>query len=660
MTLPTLGTYPAVESAWDTLSDAAADLKTASKNVQESMADAQSSWQGFRTWYRHDDTEEAVWTGLAPLEPHAEDWAAALASAKEAVDDFVATGRPLQTEREDLDQEEPGLSSRRSAALSSDDEAEVEEVRAAILAFNERATSLTTDWANAQETFEAAIGAISIGTTEGLPIVSASRDAETLDWAAMTSELDSMFGELHPRSIWRDLRGLTEEELRDWLEANPEAARALAENELPGNPIPGSAEETMIEAMADDAQLSEDGITGIRVAWLGLEDHERERLMLLFPGVIGNLNGIPLTTRGRTNQVTVAGLREQTQERLDAHNGDRPSNGPGAASDRLEWEAEQARLGTVLVGLDQAWAAYALDPHPTDPDAAAGYTTLFVSTDGAGQIATMRGEPSTRTTNLAVLVPGTGTTMASVEGHNTSLRNIDGNDPVGTVSIYWQGTDLPQSLLRDNATAHYNEAGAPLLAAFDMATDLDFPADVRSTYVGHSAGGSMLGTAEREGLDSTNIVYVAPAGQGNNVGSPQDTTNPDAHRYWIQTNQDPISLAQGLGGGAHGRSWWEGSDIDGHMGAIRLESGFLRDGTDTIMGEGDGLTGGHSSYFDRGSDSALNLSGVIQGTEVSLYLEPVYHHGYGGSGYFEYPLATDRDRYYADGLPTTPVSDLED
>ncbi|MFC0249366.1 alpha/beta hydrolase [Citricoccus parietis] len=664
MTLPALKTYPAVESAWDTLSDAAADLKTESKNVQESMADAQASWQGFRTWYRHDGTEDAVWTGLDVLEPHAEDWASALASAKDAIDDFVATGQPLQTEREDLDQEEPGLSSRRSAALSSDDEAEVEEVRAAILTFNERATSLTTDWDNAQETFESAIGAISIGTTDGLPAVNGPRDEGTLNWAAMTSELDETFGELDPQSIWRDLRGLTEEELRDWLEANPEAARALAENELPGNPIPGSAEEIMSEAMADDAQLSEDGIAGIRGAWLGLEDHERERLMLLFPAVTGNLNGIPLATRGRTNRVTVAGLREQTAEKLAEHRKNRPQHAPGNAYERGQWEDEEARLETVLQGLTQAWDAYGRDEFPEpDPTAASnpdsyvlpGYSTVYVSTEGLGQIATMRGEPSSDTERAVTFVPGTNSTIASVDRYNSALDAMDGDDSEGTVSIYWQGSDLPQDLIRDNATPHFNEQGAPRLAAFDHAADLEMSTqrtrDVDTTYVGHSAGGSLLGTAEREGLDSTNIVYVAPAGTGHEVSSPDDTENEYAHRYLIQTNDDPIAAAQLLGGGAHGGSFWEGSNPVQQMGAVQLESGFLGNGS-TVMR-------GHTDYFKHGSTSAENIAGVVYGGEVAPYLEPEIHTTFGSPyPYVEYPLETDTDHYRENGIPTVPVQDL--
>lgn len=663
MTLPALKTYPTVNADWDVLSDSAADLKTESKNAKESMADAQASWQGFRTWYRHDSTEDAVWTALEPLDPHAEDWASSLSSAKDAVDDFVTTGKPLQTERESLDRAEPGLASRRDSALSSDDEAMVEEVRQAIIAFNERATTLKTDWDNAQDTFVSAIEAISIGTTDGLPIVTADRVPEwagdttkILDWAGFTSTLDEQFGEIDPKTIWRDLRGLTEDELRDWLTANPEAARALAENELPDHPVPGSAEDIIAEAKAGDAQLDEEGIAGIREAWLGLEDHERERLMLLFPSVIGNLNGVPLATRGQTNQVTVAGLREQTAERLAEHRDNRPQHAPGNAYERGQWEDEEKRLETLLDGLGQAWHAYG-EPHfPRDKAETPGYSTVFVSTDGLGQIATMRGEPSADTQRAVTFVPGTNTTIASVDHYNDALNAMDGDDADGTVSIYWQGTHLPQDLVRDNATPHYNEEGAPLLAAFDHAADLEMASDrhrdVPTTYVGHSAGGSLVGTAEREGLDSTNIVYVAPAGNGHEVSSPEDTENEYAYRYLIQTNDDPISWAQALGGGAQSGSFWEGSNPVRQMGAVRLESGLKDDGS---------IMEGHTDYFERDSTSARNIEGVVYGEDVSPYLEPEIH-TYPGSyqPVITYPLEQDLEHYQQHGIPQVPVGSLHD
>jgi hypothetical protein len=662
VSLPALGAVPDIQADWSTLADSAADLKAESTNARDALLDAKSSWTGLRTGYRHDGTSERVWAGLDPLEQPAEDWAAALASAKDAIHDFVTTGEPLQRRREALEDDRAVLAGDRSSALTSGDEAEIARVRARILAFNEDVAQLERDWDSVQDTLASALGAVSRGTTEGLAVVDAPRHAGTqgLDWAAMTSELDTRFGELDPRTIWRDLRGLSGQDLRDWLEANPEAARALAENAFPRDPVPGSAEDRMARAM------STGDVAGIRQAWLDLEDHERERLMLLFPGVIGNLNGVPLATRARTHQVTVAGFREQTAERL-AGLGQKPSlqdyldgnTGSDAEvddavrtwqSDLKAWQDEHDRLTTVQSGLDQAWLASQREHFPADHGAAPGYATIFISTEGNGQIATMRGTPSASTQVLATFVPGTNTTIASVDGYNRDLNAMDGDEP-DTVSIYWQGTDLPQRLIRDNATAHYNEQGAPLLAVHDAAVDLEVPRDARTTYIGHSAGGSLLGTGEREGLDSTNIVYVAPAGNGHQVSSPADTQNEDAHRYLVQTNDDPISWAQAFGGGAQSGSFWEGSNPVHQMGAVRLETGFTAEGE---------LVSGHTDYFHPESVSALNIEGVVLGTEVIPYVQPEVH-VLPGSPYpvIEYPLESDRQEFPFAGLDRIPVSDLE-
>ncbi|WOO96512.1 alpha/beta hydrolase [Micrococcus terreus] len=661
MPLPAIHTYPFVHADWYTLSEQSSILKSEGASVETATADAHAGWQRLRWSYQHDATQEQVWTGLDSLVPHAQGWARALADAQAAIEDFITTGRRLQRERESLDSSLDTLTVRRGQAITSDDEVFVQEVREEIRAFNIRAVDLDSDWNTAQDTLSVALESISGGHRDGLPDTAGKRDAETnaLDWAAMTSELDTKFGGINPDFIWDQLKDLDDEQLREWLEANPEAARALAEHTFPDAPRAGSPEALMAAAMANDAQYTEDGVAGIRETWNSLDEDQQRRMILLYPGIIGNLNGVPLATRGQTNQVTVAGLREQTSERLAEHQKNRPSNGPGARSDMREWEKERDRLLTVQSGLDQAWAAYDRNQYPADRTATPGYSTVFVSTDGNGQVATMRGEPSSGTERAVTFVPGTNSTIASVDHYNDALNAMDGHDPDGTVSIYWQGTDLPQRLVHDNATPHFNETGAPRLAAFDFAADLEMTSDrtrdVGTTYVGHSAGGSLLGTAERhdQGLDSTNIVYVAPAGTGHEVSSPQDTSNQHANRYLIQTNDDPIEWAQLLGGGAQGGSFLEGSNPVRQMDAVRLESGFMGDGS-TVMS-------GHTDYFDHESTSAQNIEGVVYDEEVAPYLQPdiqVYPGAYQPT--VSYPLETDLDHYREHGIPRVPVDSLKD
>lgn len=447
MTLPGLRTVPDVQAGWEPLEDAAEALDAEARRAREALQAATVAWGGLQQGYRHHESSERVWAGLEPLTGPAEDWAAASSAARAALEDFTHAGRSLQRRRERLDEQRAGLLEDRSGALASGDDADIERVRGRIHAFNEAAVDLDRAWATAQETFASALGAVRGGTAEDLAVVGTPRlDSGAVDWAGMTSELDARFGRLDPRAIWRDLRGLTDEDLRHWLEANPDAARALAEHRLPERPAPGSAEETMARARdrGDAAQ--------VRTAWLGLAEHERERLGLLFPAVIGNLDGIPLATRGRTHRITVAGLRDQTAASLRHHLGRRPLQAPGTVLERARWQAERERLETVLSGLDQAWDADGRPRYPEDRQATPGYSTVFVSAEGNGQIVTMRGEPSPATARAVTFVPGTHSTIASADRYNDALNAMDGHDPEGTVSIYWQGTDLPQDLVGDNIT----------------------------------------------------------------------------------------------------------------------------------------------------------------------------------------------------------------
>ncbi|MCC3296827.1 hypothetical protein [Arthrobacter caoxuetaonis] len=305
--------------------------------------------------------------------------------------------------------------------------------------------------------------------------------------------------------------------------------------------------------------------------------------------------------------------------------------------DHAEWKTEQERLQRLLKGLDYAFTQ--------------GTQVVMVSAEGDGRIVTMQGTPSATATRSAVLVPGTGADLGSLASYLERLDAVEGKPEQQKVSFYWQGTDLPNEL-HHNLTSSYNENGGPLLAAFDHALDLEVPQDTRSTYIGYSAGGSLLGTAEREGLTASNILYVAPAGTGHQVSSPSDTAGPDSNRYWIQTRDDPISVAQIGGGGFHSGSFWSGGDPKTQMGAVRLESGFVD------PQKPDSLMRGHTDYFAKGSTSAANIQAVIKGGRVSLYVEEVFHYGF-GYAYSESPIEERPEDYANMKLQTVTTGSLE-
>ena len=58
------------------------------------------------------------------------------------------------------------------------------------------------------------------------------------------------------------------------------------------------------------------------------------------------------------------------------------------------------------------------------------------------------------------------------------------------------------------------------------------------------------------------------------------------------------------------------------MDPVRLETGFLS------PEDPGSLMGGHTDYFRQDSTSATNIQGVIEGTEVSPYVEDQIHQTY--------------------------------
>ena len=150
---------------------------------------------------------------------------------------------------------------------------------------------------------------------------------------------------------------------------------------------------------------------------------------------------------------------------------------------------------------------------------------------------------------------------------------------------------------------------APRLVAFSQDVDRVVDStgrDIAVTYVGHSYGGSILGTAEALGLTADRTVYVAAAGAGFGVDDPSEwhNRNPDVLRFAMTAPGDPIQLVQGIPGGRHG------ADPDDMPGVIRLATGHYDDGR---------LMAGPAAHGDVincvKSDSWRNVLAVITGDQ---------------------------------------------
>lgn len=631
---------PVIDVPWADLRATLEDMQARASSTVGMLDAASSAWDGLQQAYSEPSTQGRIYAALKDLRDPLVDWAVALSTACTVLQDFADSGKPLQRDAQELAAERAGhLGTVAAANPPSEDRYAADR---ALSLFNERARILRDRWTVLVAETAAELARISGGTGEGLP-GTAAVGSPALSPANRTHPAGSLenFGTMDPESVVNSILDLSPDELRTWAAANPEAALMLAENKLPrhgrdpertfGNISSGGYQRPQGTLAA---VLAPEGIALIRKTWLNLTAREQKRLLLLYPGEFGNMNGIPLAQRALANIVTVAGQRELVTRQIAAMGGEpRPekfAQNPGEQALYATLHAVWTELNSKKTGLDNAVENER--------------QVVMVSLEGDGRIVTMKGTPSAGTESSTVLVPGTTSNLSNVDEYSARLDRVTGEEGADNLSFYWQGTDFPNRI-QDNASSRYNETGGPLLAGFDAALDLELPPGTRSTYIGYSAGAALVGTAEREGLNSTNIIYLAPSGAGNNVNSVEDTQNVEANRYWIQTRDDPILAAQFIGGIS------QGGDPE-QMDVTRLESGFID------HGRGGPLVSGHDEYFLPDSTSVQNMKAVVQGKNVYLYIPDETCIDEGGVRFYS-PLETSPEEYAGRKMPSVPLESTQ-
>ncbi|MBB4736510.1 hypothetical protein HDA30_002018 [Micrococcus cohnii] len=638
MSVPPLTTLPDIHVDTPGLRDGARTLREKSTQVREHLDDAHSSWRGLRSAYQHNATQERVWTGLALLDDPVDAWRHALDRAADLLNDFAGQCDGVLFQHRSLEILRPTVADERAVALASEDPARIASASRSVEYFNGEVADLERTWVEVQADFAAALRAVTGGEKDDLPETREIAEPGRGVLTGLTASLATERQVADPESIAEELKGKDADDLRKWLDSHPELAEKLVDNKLPEHPAPGSAEAVMKTAIdAHDPRHSRRGVDEVAGAWESLTTEDRQRLLLTYPNVFGNLNGVSLEERATVNEITVAGLRHKVGKSLKKYE-DEPNwgqlyPGPGgqvkAQIEKKKWHAERIRLERQRNGLDMAWEAYQNDrERPANSPKTSGeeYRVISVSREGEGQIATMRGHISPETKNIVAFTPGTHTDMESVGDYNNKI-NAMGEGREGTVEIYWADGQFPgktdplteedtfTSLIADNATPDFAERDATNQAAFDRALDRE-AVNATQTWVAHSAGASKQGTAEREGLTADKVLYMAPAGTGHEVGSLADVASPEADRALIQSRTDKIDVAQDHGGAANSGSYFSGGHPDQLMGAIRLEAGLMED--DSKVQDQD--NGGHMAMLERGSTSQQNATAFIYGEPVIPYL----------------------------------------
>jgi hypothetical protein len=221
--------------------------------------------------------------------------------------------------------------------------------------------------------------------------------------------------------------------------------------------------------------------------------------------------------------------------------------------------------------------------------------------------------------NVGVLVPGMNTTIVG-SAANTATANRFVRASGGELAmITYLGGPFPQGGIPDGIDdamdTHYATDMAPRLVAFSEDVNRVVDATGRGigvTYLGHSYGGAILGTAESMGLTADRTVYVEAAGAGVGVQTPLDwhNSNDQVMRFSMTAPGDWIEPLQGLGINPLG------ADPDEMSGVIRLATGNYDDGRPMAGWDS------HSAVLNDSSDAWRNLFAVMANKPISVYVEP--------------------------------------
>ncbi|GAA3969162.1 alpha/beta hydrolase [Gordonia caeni] len=358
-------------------------------------------------------------------------------------------------------------------------------------------------------------------------------------------------------------------------------------------PLPGGGTADPSTAITVLRKLSQDQR---RTYWDSLSPGEIQALIDADPKTIGNLYGVPFADRITANRLSIQRALEAERAHLGTWRGN---------PRRVE---ELAALLRPVPGVD-------------------GRPTLrkLVAFDhrGYGRYIEQVGDLTPDASGVGVLVPGTGSNLANSDDQRRRALELARRSGV-PILVYSDGR-VPQTVLPESRSLRTTDPikgtamdGAPArvlgrrLAAFGQDLDAEVSAaapGARTTYIGHSYGGSVVGTAEQYGLRADNVVFASSAGTGAGDGPWRDP-NPDVRRYSMTAPGDPIHWAQRFGATVHG------GDPDVAPGVQRLDTGFDSRGQ-LIQGKD-----GHSNYFDDpGSTAFGNLVAVLSGREPAPYVE---------------------------------------
>ncbi|ANS79170.1 hypothetical protein SGUI_1774 [Serinicoccus hydrothermalis] len=502
------------------------------------------------------------------------------------------------------------------------------------------------------------------------------RDQGLVNTAADEALLVRIARAQDPNAVRALLDELDQQRLAGFLQRNPYVMAALATDDEPRNaddPVLSGLWEAIGEL--EDGQITDPrSIEGIRDYWAGLSPQEQQRLRLLYPTLVGTLDGIPVEHRAAANRLLVESAIDVEQQRLAVLQS-MPDNAatreqalddlPGWYPDWLgekileglmhdeaqtllhdfrlrdqEVERSLARLEFyegLMEPLERPRFADVEDATGTVLPADARAVLLF-DPRGDGRYAEWHGEFDSD--NVGIFVPGTTTDMSNIGGYAQRVERW-AREP-NTSGVTWMGVDLPNSVASDATQTRYSEDGGQALLRFVEGLGMS---ERTVTAVGHSAGGGIVGFADVYGLDVDRTMLVAPSGSGLGLhrplpwplapwGAQPSTPNEYPPQTWDGHDRQVQRFTQTAPGDSIGVAqasedvrWWVGLPEDWGHGDnpntsdqfVRLETGRWTEGEHA----GQRLEGfdSHGQVVTPGTDAWANIVGVITGGDVIPYRE---------------------------------------
>lgn len=390
-----------------------------------------------------------------------------------------------------------------------------------------------------------------------------------------------------------------------------------------------------------------------RAAFLaGLGPETVHAMVLADPSVMGNTDGVPFDTRIAANDINI---HHALDDELRKHPPD---------------DARVKQLQAMLTPME-----FPPGSGKTVPRKFVGF-----STEGNGRMIEMIGEIKPGIKGVGVVVPGTNTNLNGSDSNHKSAVNLATQS--GSPVFLYLGDDFPQGLDKA-ADPSYAASMAPKLVSFGHEIDRAVGAGAPGTpvtYIGHSYGGAIVGTAEQLGLRADRILHASSAGTGI-LSTGYTDPNPNVQRYSMTAPGDPISVVQslprdvpipeGIPGIPHTVDGQVGNplgglpsatDPDKIPGVTRLDTGYY--GADSPH-HGQVIVGpdAHGQYWDDpDSDAFKNMAAVISGGEATGYVERGIQTNYvdiniGDDGNFGAEAIDQGEAAAAPNIPELPWDD---